>query len=119
MKIPFLSLTFCFATFALGAAVLLKDEVEALREIAKTLGKTDWNFNGDPCSGGSGWVDPVDGSKENNLTCDCSFSSGTMCHVVSIILKGQNLAGTLPPDFAGLPYLQNVTTHNRDTTCCT
>ncbi|XP_059443366.1 probable leucine-rich repeat receptor-like serine/threonine-protein kinase At3g14840 isoform X3 [Corylus avellana] len=111
LLVPFLlasTLFFCFATFVFGAAVLPDDEVEALRGIAKSLGKTDWNFSVDPCSGDSGWFYRAEGSKENDLTCDCSSSNGTVCHVVSIILKGQNLAGTLPPNFAGLPYLQQI-----------
>ncbi|XP_059442081.1 probable leucine-rich repeat receptor-like serine/threonine-protein kinase At3g14840 [Corylus avellana] len=77
------TLTFCLATFAFGATLLPDGEVEALREIANTLGKTDWNFSVDPCSQQPGWFDgPAAGSFENNLTCDCS--NGTRCHVVSI-----------------------------------
>lgn len=54
--------------------------VEALRQSAKTLGKTNWNFSVDPCSGGSGWSTSVD----NNVTCDNCSSDGTVCHVVQM-----------------------------------
>ncbi|KAC5264840.1 hypothetical protein FH972_027232 [Carpinus fangiana] len=90
--VPFLlasTLFFCFATtVAFGAnASLPHGEEQALREIAKTLGKTDWDFSVYPCSKQPGWIDQKQGSKENNLTCDCSsFSNGTLpvCHVVSM-----------------------------------
>ncbi|XP_062169076.1 probable leucine-rich repeat receptor-like serine/threonine-protein kinase At3g14840 isoform X3 [Alnus glutinosa] len=97
------TLSFCFA-----AARLPDSEVQALRDIAITLGKTNWNFDVDPCSGQSGWLEPTLELFSNKVNCDCSFSSGTVCHVVSIVLKGQNLAGTLPPDLAGFPSLQQI-----------
>ncbi|XP_062168919.1 probable leucine-rich repeat receptor-like serine/threonine-protein kinase At3g14840 [Alnus glutinosa] len=103
------TLIFYFATFASGAAVLPNDEVEGLREIAKRLGKTDWDFSVDPCSGQSGWV-KLDQPKgfDNALTCNCTFSNATVCHVISIVLKAQSLPGTLPPDLVRLPYLQEI-----------
>lgn len=59
--------------------------VKALEEFGKTLGKRDWNFSADPCSGEWGWVtlNPVKGS-ENAVTCNCSFSNNTVCHIVSM-----------------------------------
>uniref|UniRef100_A0A6N2LKA2 Leucine-rich repeat-containing N-terminal plant-type domain-containing protein n=1 Tax=Salix viminalis TaxID=40686 RepID=A0A6N2LKA2_SALVM len=69
---------FGLAACALGAAVLPADE-------AKTLGKADWNFSADPCSGQWGWANPsaVEGS-ENAVSCNCTFSNGTICHVTSM-----------------------------------
>lgn len=62
--------------------------VEALKEIAKTLGKGDWNFSVEPCSGEYGWVtpNPVKG-EENALTCNCSFSNDTSCQVISMYVS--------------------------------
>uniref|UniRef100_A0A6N2KNM4 non-specific serine/threonine protein kinase n=1 Tax=Salix viminalis TaxID=40686 RepID=A0A6N2KNM4_SALVM len=102
-------IAFGLATYALGAAVLPDDEVKALRDIAKTLGKTGWNFSADPCGGQWGWATPnaVKGS-ENNVSCNCTFSNGTICHVTSIVLKNQNLQGSLPPDLSRFPYLQEI-----------
>ena len=59
--------------------------VQSLRDIAKTLGKTNWNFSVDPCSGQYGWVtpNPLKGS-ENAVYCNCSFSNATVCHVTSM-----------------------------------
>ncbi|KAK3198573.1 hypothetical protein Dsin_021988 [Dipteronia sinensis] len=99
---------FLKSTCAFGA-ILPNDEVEALREIAKTIGKRDWNFSVDPCSGKWGWatLNPVKGS-ENAVTCNCSFSNATLCHVVSLVVKTQNLPGVLPPEVVRLPFLQEI-----------
>ncbi|KAJ6298225.1 hypothetical protein OIU76_019378 [Salix suchowensis] len=102
-------IAFGLAAYALGAAVLPDDEVKALRDIAKTLGKKDWNFSADPCGGQWGWANPhpVEGS-EYAVYCNCTFSNGTICHVTSIVLKNQNLQGSLPPDLSRFPYLQEI-----------
>ncbi|GKV37082.1 hypothetical protein SLEP1_g45150 [Rubroshorea leprosula] len=86
------------------AATLPDIELQALKDIAKTLGKTNWNFSVDPCSGESGWFSHPNGLFENSVNC----SSGTTPHVVSIVLKVQNLTGTLPSELVRLPYLQNI-----------
>ncbi|KAI4333511.1 hypothetical protein L6164_018305 [Bauhinia variegata] len=101
-------LSFCLAAFTFGAT-LTQDEVQALEDIAHTMGKKDWNFGVDPCSERSNWVtlDPVKGN-ENSVTCDCTFVNHTVCHVVSIILKTQNLQGKLPTELTRLPYLQEI-----------
>ncbi|XP_062012878.1 probable leucine-rich repeat receptor-like serine/threonine-protein kinase At3g14840 isoform X2 [Rosa rugosa] len=80
-------------------------EVQALREIATQIGK-DWNFRVDPCRG---WTTPnsTDNEFKNILKCNCSFPDGP-CHVTNIILKGQDLAGVLPPSIAKLPYLTEI-----------
>ncbi|XP_042514335.1 probable leucine-rich repeat receptor-like serine/threonine-protein kinase At3g14840 [Macadamia integrifolia] len=72
--------------FALGYNLLPDDEVNALRQAAETLGKTNWNFSADPCSGESGWVTPNPAKGfENAVTCNCSDSyNGTLCHVISM-----------------------------------
>ncbi|TYJ48250.1 hypothetical protein E1A91_A01G048400v1 [Gossypium mustelinum] len=97
----------CLATSTLGAT-LAKDEVEALESIGETLGKTNWKFSVDPCSSGDeSWAKFAEKGAYyvNNVTCDCSSSP---CHIVRIVLKGQNLSGTLPPQVTRLPYLQEI-----------
>ncbi|WOH05871.1 hypothetical protein DCAR_0625294 [Daucus carota subsp. sativus] len=99
-----------FAALSSAATLLPDDEVKALEEIGKALGKRDWNFSADPCSGEWGWVTlkPVRGS-ENAVTCNCSFSNNTLCHIVSIVVKAQNLSGRLPAaELLGLPFLQDI-----------
>ncbi|XWS10163.1 hypothetical protein CRYUN_Cryun39dG0051900 [Craigia yunnanensis] len=99
----------CLTTSAFGAATLPTEEVKALRSISKTIGKRDWKFDVDPCSKEHGWVE-IEESKEydNNVTCNCSFSNNTICHVVNILLKSQNLSGTLPPELVNLTFLQEI-----------
>ncbi|XP_052177868.1 probable leucine-rich repeat receptor-like serine/threonine-protein kinase At3g14840 [Diospyros lotus] len=83
--------------------------VDVLNQIGKTLGKKDWDFSVDPCSGQKGWVTQNPGQGlENAVSCDCSFKDSTVCHVTSVVLKSQNLNGTLPKEFVNLPYLQEI-----------
>ncbi|KAL2667825.1 hypothetical protein AAZV13_01G090500 [Glycine max] len=95
-------LPFCFASLAFGAT-LPEDEVQALRDIAHTIGKKNWNYSVDPCTGKSNW----NSSEKNVVTCNCSFVNHT-CHVVSIILKEQNLSGIISTDLVRLSYLQQI-----------
>ncbi|KAK6268570.1 hypothetical protein QUC31_012730 [Theobroma cacao] len=84
--------------------------VDALREIAKELGKKDWVFSVDPCSNHSSWVTPKLQDRplyNNTVNCSCSFP-GDVCHVVSIFLKGQDLPGVLPPSLVKLTHLRFI-----------
>ncbi|KAM5584910.1 putative leucine-rich repeat receptor-like serine/threonine-protein kinase [Rosa sericea] len=86
-------------------------EVQALREIATQIGK-DWDFTVDPCLNDTthtSWTTPNSTDNEfiNILKCNCSFPDGS-CYVTNIILKGQDLAGVLPPSIAKLPYLTEI-----------
>ncbi|XP_059661402.1 probable leucine-rich repeat receptor-like serine/threonine-protein kinase At3g14840 [Cornus florida] len=99
----------CLATFASGEPTLPTDEVELLKEVAKTLGKTDWNFSVNPCNiRETSWVSPENDHYKNNVTCNCTISNDGVCHVVSIVLKGQSLSGKLPPELARFRYLQEI-----------
>jgi len=56
-----------------------------MKEIAKTLGKKDWDFKKDPCSGENNWKSSVQVKGfENAVTCNCSFTNATVCHIVSM-----------------------------------
>ncbi|XP_058219408.1 probable LRR receptor-like serine/threonine-protein kinase At1g07650 [Rhododendron vialii] len=82
-------------------------EVRALREIARRMGKRDWDFRKDPCSGQGNWSVPSTNTKsfESNVTCDCTLNNSTTCHVVRIALKAQNISGGVPPEFSKLRHL--------------
>lgn len=59
--------------------------VKALKDIAKTLGKTDLNFSVDPCSGLGNWrPSPQVKGRENAVNCSSNCSSvhvnDTECH---------------------------------------
>ncbi|XP_035841231.1 probable leucine-rich repeat receptor-like serine/threonine-protein kinase At3g14840 isoform X3 [Helianthus annuus] len=81
-------------------------EVDALHEIAKQLGKEDWNFSLNPCDGNANWRTPTLNSQMFNNVVNCTCSPDDACHVVNISLKGQDLAGVLPPSLAKLPYIK-------------
>ncbi|XP_050368926.1 probable leucine-rich repeat receptor-like serine/threonine-protein kinase At3g14840 [Argentina anserina] len=100
----------CFATLAFGAAQLPDDEVQALKDIAKTLRKTNWNFSADPCVPDYGWANPnAKEGFEDAVTCNCTLvPNSTVCHVTSIVLKAQNLQVKLPPELSRLPFLQEI-----------
>ncbi|BFG28987.1 hypothetical protein CerSpe_152610 [Prunus speciosa] len=82
-------LVVCFANFAFGATRLPPDEVQTLADIAKTLGKPDWDFSGDPdpCNNNTKpWstdTTPPEGF-EYGVTCNCSFANSTVCHITSM-----------------------------------
>ncbi|XP_056173116.1 probable leucine-rich repeat receptor-like serine/threonine-protein kinase At3g14840 [Syzygium oleosum] len=102
----------CAIHFAAASTLLPNDEVDALREIAATLGKKDWDFDADPCGVDleGGWGDnKVIDETSNAVTCQnfTDADNNTVPHVVSIVLKEQSLSGTLPPQLFRLPHLQN------------
>lgn len=66
-----------------------RDAVDALKQIAKTMGITAWEFklfNASDCVVGTVEIAPPaqpDQEAESTVTCDCSFSDAT-CHIVSM-----------------------------------
>ncbi|XP_034702110.1 probable LRR receptor-like serine/threonine-protein kinase At1g07650 isoform X2 [Vitis riparia] len=85
------------------------DAVKALKVIGTRLGKRDWDFGKDPCSGEGNWSS-VNEKKgvESSVTCDCTFHHNASCHVVTIALKAQNLSGSLPPELSKLYHLKHL-----------
>ncbi|KAL2980779.1 hypothetical protein AAZX31_13G248300 [Glycine max] len=94
-----------FTSIAFGADTTHPEEVQALKDMGKTLGKKEWDTDIDPCSGQPPWFT----SKENNnVTCNCTIPGENFCHVVIILLKSQNLRGMLPRELIRLPYLEEI-----------
>ncbi|GFQ06869.1 probable LRR receptor-like serine/threonine-protein kinase at1g53440 [Phtheirospermum japonicum] len=92
--------------FTSAAQLLPVDEVEVLRTISSTLQNNHWTISRSSCTDANGFnMTIVPGDIESNVTCDCSFSNNTVCHVTNILLKGLNLTGTLPVEFVNLTYL--------------
>ncbi|WJX72476.1 hypothetical protein P8452_56358 [Trifolium repens] len=104
----FISLT------AFAATTIHPDEKNALKDIAKSLGKKGWNIDIDPCSNNESNGDmptadtPSSRIVVSNVSCNCFVPGDNFCHVVSITWKGQNLPGTLPPELNRLRYLQII-----------
>ncbi|CAF2078837.1 unnamed protein product [Brassica oleracea var. botrytis] len=103
----FLLVSIILSGFA-SSQTLPKEEVDVLSAVAKVLKKTNWNFSVNPCDDtltNGGWRNLNAGKGfEDFVTCNCS----TVCHVTHIVLKAQNLEGSLPKEFAGLPFLQEI-----------
>ncbi|KAL1537957.1 putative leucine-rich repeat receptor-like serine/threonine-protein kinase [Salvia divinorum] len=95
-----------FANYA-ASTCLPPQELEALSVVARKLGKRDWNFDGvaDPCTNELPWWDS---SVDKGKGVLCNFTSHGNCHVTRIILKSQNLNGSLPKELVGLPFLQVI-----------
>ncbi|KAF5472317.1 hypothetical protein F2P56_009044 [Juglans regia] len=103
----------CLGVINVKAQKLPDDEVEALKKIAKELGKMGWNFYVDPCGNDTSWETPPDmkldprSSYNNSVECNCAYP-GAVCHVVGIFLKGQDLSGVLPTSLVNLPHITMI-----------
>ncbi|CAI9784275.1 unnamed protein product [Fraxinus pennsylvanica] len=108
-RLVLVSLTILICSVNLGrTATLAPDEVDALKQIGKTLGK-NWNFDVDPCSGKGNWSTPnAPKGSEKEVNCTCTFVNNSICHVVTIALKSRSLQGTVPRELVKLPYLQTI-----------
>ncbi|XP_010246507.1 PREDICTED: probable LRR receptor-like serine/threonine-protein kinase At1g53440 isoform X2 [Nelumbo nucifera] len=98
----------CFRELRSQVQVLPNEEVLALEQISAKLKNTYWNINSASCS--RGFSGNVTGTSTgvNNVTCDCSFNSSTICHVTNIQLKTLNLTGVLPDEFENLSFLKEI-----------
>ncbi|XP_049397166.1 probable LRR receptor-like serine/threonine-protein kinase At1g53440 [Solanum stenotomum] len=84
--------------------------VKVLETISSKLGNTRWSVSRASCMQESdfNWTDPNYKEVFSNVKCNCSFNSGSVCHVVTIQLKRLNMTGILPPEFANLTHLQEL-----------
>ncbi|RVW25305.1 putative LRR receptor-like serine/threonine-protein kinase RFK1 [Vitis vinifera] len=75
-------------------------EVDALARIVRTMGATYWKFDGDSCQIETVGLTPQPprGSEQNIICNNFLEKNNTALHVVSIMLKGYNLPGVLPPE---------------------
>ncbi|KAJ9671361.1 hypothetical protein PVL29_025181 [Vitis rotundifolia] len=97
---------FCFSEFTSHAQLIPEDEVQTLRTISSKLNNEHWKLNTGQTSCSEGFNVTIAEDRYSNVTCNCTSNGGTVCHVVSIQLKGLDLNGTLPDEFGDLPYLQ-------------
>ncbi|CAH8326804.1 unnamed protein product [Eruca vesicaria subsp. sativa] len=108
----------CFLTTLSTSApssALHPDELNALKEIASTLGIKRLNLSaGDPCNVETLMIIQEEhdvypkSAKNNKIVCDCSFNNNMTCHIKVIELKTLSLPGKLPPQLAKLRYLQKI-----------
>ncbi|XP_020579944.1 probable LRR receptor-like serine/threonine-protein kinase At1g07650 isoform X2 [Phalaenopsis equestris] len=101
----FILLCFVFSIHAYGGPVLSNSEVRVLKKIVGKIGKNDWDFSVDPCSGKGNWY-MEEGQNANGIECDCHFDGNSTCHIIRLSIKAQNVSGELPMEFSELRYLQ-------------
>ncbi|CAK9160729.1 unnamed protein product [Ilex paraguariensis] len=94
----------CYTEFRSVAQLLPEEEVRALETISSKLQNRYWNVSRSSCSSG-GLNGTIAGGFISNVTCDCTFSDNSVCHVTRILLKEFNLTGVLPEEFSNLSYL--------------
>ncbi|KAH8518767.1 hypothetical protein H0E87_000572, partial [Populus deltoides] len=100
----------CFAVDKFGShaqGVLPLDEVQILQNISNKLNISNWaTINRTSCDSAQWKIN--DNKIKSNVTCDCSFENGSVCHVTRISVKGFNLNGVLPEELGDLPYLLEI-----------
>ncbi|KAI8567407.1 hypothetical protein RHMOL_Rhmol02G0119700 [Rhododendron molle] len=83
--------------------------VDALQQIATSMGAIYWEFNSDSCQVEVvGLTAQAPKGSESSVECQCDLVNDTYCHVDKIMLKGYSLPGKLPRELVKLPYLQEI-----------
>ncbi|XP_071717092.1 probable LRR receptor-like serine/threonine-protein kinase At1g53440 [Rutidosis leptorrhynchoides] len=106
-----LSILSILCDFRSAAQLLPTEEVDALQTIASRLQIRDWRVARNSCSEGGGLNNTISSNNlglivfGSNVTCNCST---TECHITHIQMKGLNLTGVLPEEFANLTFLQEL-----------
>ncbi|KAI6703553.1 hypothetical protein NL676_012689 [Syzygium grande] len=99
----------CFRVLRLAEPKVSPQEVDALQQIAAKMGAKYWEFDGNSCAVVKfGVTTEIPEGSESTITCECNFPNDTLCHVISIVLKGYSLPGSLPPELAKLPHLREI-----------
>ncbi|XP_010460751.2 PREDICTED: probable LRR receptor-like serine/threonine-protein kinase At1g29720, partial [Camelina sativa] len=86
------------------------DEVEALKDIALTLGVKHLNLSEDPCLTKTLVItqEVLKEGQNSTIKCDCGFNNNNTCHITHFVLKTFSLPGRLPPEFSKLRYLEFI-----------
>ncbi|PRQ48792.1 putative transferase, protein kinase RLK-Pelle-DLSV family [Rosa chinensis] len=72
-----------------------------------------WNTTGDPCSGAA--IDSTSHSTKFDdpaynpfIICDCSYQSGTICHITQLKVQNLGVVGVIPDELWSLTSLTNL-----------
>ncbi|KAK4255938.1 hypothetical protein QN277_008863 [Acacia crassicarpa] len=112
-KLFYLFIFGCFALNAFmdyesNAQLIPEDEVEALKAISSKIENLNWNMTPHFCMDGGAKSEIINEDIKRNVTCNCAFSNGTVCHVTHIVMIGLSLSGFLPSEFGSLIHLQQL-----------
>ncbi|XP_057540982.1 probable LRR receptor-like serine/threonine-protein kinase At1g53440 isoform X3 [Amaranthus tricolor] len=93
-----------------NAQLIPDDEVKILQIISNKLVNANWKkILPTSCNNGAqGFFKQYDTTILSNVTCDCTFNKGTVCHVTNIQLKGLNITGPFPDEFGNLTQLEEI-----------
>ncbi|VVA92991.1 unnamed protein product [Arabis nemorensis] len=93
-----------------ASPTLHPNEVEALKDIAATLGVKYLNLSEDPCLSKTLVItqDVLKEGQNSTIKCDCHFNNNNTCHITHFILKTFSLPGRLPPELSKLRYLESI-----------
>ncbi|KAL5803173.1 hypothetical protein ACOSQ3_031618 [Xanthoceras sorbifolium] len=97
----------CCLEFGSHAQLLPLEEVQTLQAIFTKLQDRNVQVKQSSCIDG-GWNFTITEDNLRNITCDCSFTNNTVCHITNIQLKGLNLSATIPEEFGNLTFLREV-----------
>ncbi|GAV83940.1 LRR_1 domain-containing protein/Pkinase_Tyr domain-containing protein/Malectin domain-containing protein/LRR_4 domain-containing protein [Cephalotus follicularis] len=65
-----------------------------------------WNISGDPCTGAAiNTTDFEDPGFNPAIKCDCTYASGSTCHITQLRVYALNKKGVIPEELAALKYL--------------
>ncbi|CAA0254757.1 unnamed protein product [Arabidopsis thaliana] len=105
-----LTLIYLVCTVLSASPSLHPDEVEALKDIALTLGVKHLNLSEDPCLTKTLVItqDVLKEGQNSTIRCDCHFNNNNTCHITHFVLKTFSLPGRLPPEFSKLRYLEFI-----------
>ncbi|KAJ8751922.1 hypothetical protein K2173_000668 [Erythroxylum novogranatense] len=90
------------------------NEARVLNSIFQKWGisaaQTQWNVSGELCSGDALGDTTVIDEKGHNpfIKCDCSFLSGTLCHITALKVYALDVSGNIPDELWTLSYLTNL-----------
>ncbi|VVA92985.1 unnamed protein product [Arabis nemorensis] len=109
-------LFFTIMTTSAASSSLPPDELNALKEIATTLGFKRFKLSDGDCR-----LQPLkiiqeeetnvvssNSEMKNNIVCNCSLDRNMTCHITELEFKTLSLPGKLPPELAKLQYLQKI-----------
>ncbi|XP_071742644.1 probable LRR receptor-like serine/threonine-protein kinase RFK1 [Rutidosis leptorrhynchoides] len=91
-------------------SVVPQQEVEAVEEIMRIMGATNWRLNSNSCQLEEISVRPKPHPEADaSVQCDIiDCNNDTDCHIVTITHKYYSLDGVLPPGLVKLPYLRTI-----------
>ncbi|KAK4255937.1 hypothetical protein QN277_008862 [Acacia crassicarpa] len=112
-KLFYLFIFGCFALNAFmdyesNAQLIPEDEVEVLKAISSKIQNLNWSVTPRSCIDGGFKNETI-----NNVTCNCTFSNGKVCHVTHIDWSDNYLYGSIPRSFARLPLVALNLSYNK------